>query len=98
MDIDVFAAAHAGQWARLEELSRSRRLTGREADELVGLYRQAATQLSVLRSVAPDPALVSRLSVTLVRARARIARPHDLTWRQVLQFFTRMIPAALYRI
>ena len=57
MDVDVFANAHSGRWQRLRELSAQRRLTGREADELVGLYRQVATHLSLLRSNAPDPAL-----------------------------------------
>jgi uncharacterized membrane protein SpoIIM required for sporulation len=98
MDIDVFAATHRSQWTRLAELSGRRRLTGSEADELVRLYRAGATQLSVLRSTAPDPVLVSQLSVTLVNARARVASPHDLTWRLALQYFTRTIPAALYRI
>lgn len=98
MDVDVFANAHAAQWQRLKELSAQRRLTGREADELVRLYRQGATHLSLLRSNAPDPALVSELSVILVKARARIASPHDLTWSSGVQFFTRTIPAALYRV
>jgi len=94
----VFAVAHAPQWRRLEMLAAQRRLTGREADELVHLYRQAATHLSLLRSSAPDPGLVSELSVILVRARARIASPNTLTWATIAAFFTRTIPAALYRI
>lgn len=98
MDIDVFAHTHRMQWERLQLLSAQRRLTGQEADELVALYRQGATHLSVLRSNAPDPALVSELSVILVKARARIASPHDLTWITVLHYFTRTIPAALYRV
>lgn len=98
MDIDVFASARSGGWHRLDELSAKRRLTGAEADELVRLYRQGATHLSLLRTNAPDPDLVARLSVTLVKARSRIASPHDLTWIQVLAFFTRTIPAALYRV
>ncbi len=98
MDIDVFAHTHRVQWERLSLLSAQRRLTGREAVELVALYRQGATHLSVLRSNAPDPALVSELSVILVKARARIASPHDLTWLSFLRFFTRVMPAALYRV
>ena len=98
MDIDVFAKAHSAQWQRLKELSAQRRLTGQEADELVRLDRQGATHLSLLRSNAPDPALVSELSVILVKARARIASPHDLTWSTGVRFFTRTIPAALYRV
>lgn len=98
MDIDVFASARSAGWQRLQALSAQRRLTGAEADELVRLYRQGATHLSLLRTNAPDPVLVSQLSVTLVKARSRIAGPHDLTWSQVLGFFTRTIPSALYRV
>jgi uncharacterized membrane protein SpoIIM required for sporulation len=98
VDIDVFANAHSAQWQRLTRLSAQRHLSGREADELVALYRQGATHLSLLRTNAPDPALVSELSVILVKARARIASPHDLTWSTALSFVTRTIPAALYRV
>ena len=94
----MFAARHAGQWHRLNELASRRRLTGREADELVHLYRQGATQLSVLRSTAPDPSLVSQLSITLVKARGRIGSPHDAAWRGVARFLVSTIPAALYRM
>lgn len=94
----MFATAHAPQWRRLAQLAAQRRLTGREADELVHLYRQGATHLSLLRSNAPEPALVSELSVLLVKARARIASPHDLTWTAAARFFTRTIPAALHRV
>ncbi|MCA0295090.1 MAG: stage II sporulation protein M [Actinobacteria bacterium] len=98
MDVDVFATAHAAEWARLDQLAAKRRLTGAEADQLVQLYRRGATHLSVLRASAPDPALVANLSVTLVKARARIASPHDVTWRQAVRFLTHVIPAALYRV
>jgi len=98
VDIDVFAARHSGLWRRLDELASQRRLSGREADELVHLYRQAATHLSVLRSTAPDPALVSQLSISLVKARGRIGSPHDAAWRGVLRFIVRTMPAAFYRL
>lgn len=98
MDVDVFANANSGKWRRLEALATQRRLTGAEADELVHLYRQVATHLSLLRARSPEPALVSELSVLLVRARARIASPHDLTLGAVARFFTHTMPAALYRI
>lgn len=98
MDVDVFVAAHGQHWQRLQELSAQRRLTGSEADELVRLYRQTATHLSLLRSRAPEPGLVNELSVLLVKAKARISSPHDLTWISVARFFTRTIPAALYRV
>jgi uncharacterized membrane protein SpoIIM required for sporulation len=98
VDVDVFAAQHQGQWARLKALAKQRRLTGREADELVHLYRQGATHLSRLRTTAPDPSLVSQLSITLVQARGRIGSPHDLSGRDVADFFSRTLPAALYRV
>lgn len=98
MDVDVFANANSGKWRRLEALAAKRHLTGAEADELVHLYRQVATHLSLLRSRSPEPAMVSELSVLLVRARARIASPHDLTIEAVGRFFTHTMPAALYRI
>lgn len=98
VDVDVFVAAHTQQWQRLQQLSAQRRLTGQEADELVRLYRQAATHLSLLRSRAPEPGLVNELSVLLVKAKARISSPHDLTWISMGRFFTHTIPAALYRV
>jgi len=98
VDVDVFAAQHQHQWERLKQLAGQRHLTGREADDLVHLYRQGATHLSRLRSTAPDPALVSQLSITLVQARGRIASPHDLSWRDATRYLTRTLPAALYRV
>ncbi len=76
MDLDAFSAVHAGTWARLEQLSKQRHLTGAESDELVRLYQLVATHLSTVRSTAPDPALVARLSYVLGRARAAIACAH----------------------
>lgn len=63
MDIDVFAATHAREWQRLDDLVRWRRsLTGGEIDELVDLYQRVSTHLSLVRSSGQDPALVGRLS------------------------------------
>ena len=98
MDLDAFSAVNAPRWARLEELSRRGRLTGAEADELVLLYQEVATHLSRVRSAAPDPAVVSRLSDVLGRARAAIAGSHDPSWADVARFVTVSLPAALYRI
>ncbi len=96
MDLDAFVTAHRDDWARLEQLSRQRRLTGAQADELIDLYQRVATQLSVVRSAAPDPALVSRLSTLVARARATSTGSHDPAWRDVVRFFTVAFPAALY--
>jgi uncharacterized membrane protein SpoIIM required for sporulation len=97
VDLDAFVTTHADEWERLERLSRRRSLTGEEADELVTLYQRAATHLSVVRSAAPDPALVSRLSTLVARARAAATGSHDPAWRDVSRFFLRSFPAALYR-
>ena len=55
MDIDAFSAAHRDQWERLDHLVSRRQLTGAEVDELVGLYRSAARDLSRIRTSAPEP-------------------------------------------
>jgi len=97
VDLDAFVTTHADEWDRLERLSRRRSLTGEQADELVTLYQRAATHLSVVRSAAPDPALISRLSTLVARARAAATGSHDPAWRDVSRFFLRSFPAALYR-
>lgn len=97
MDLDAYVSAHRGEWARLDQLSRLKRLDGVQADELVGLYQQVATQLSVVRSAAPDPALLGRLSTLVARGRAAATGSHDPAWRDVARFFTLSFPAALYR-
>ena len=98
MDLDAFSAVHAGAWSRLEALSKQRRLTGAESDELVRLYQEVATHLSTVRSVAPDPAVVSQLSQILARARSAISGGHEPAWGDVARFFVITLPAALYRV
>lgn len=98
MDVDVFLAQHQAQWARCEHLaSRRHRLTGEEADELVALYQRCATHLSVVRSSAPDPALVARLSTLVARARAAVVGAPGGTLADARRFVTVSFPAALYR-
>jgi uncharacterized membrane protein SpoIIM required for sporulation len=102
VDVDVFVAAHRREWERLEELVRrsgrmSGALSGADADELVALYQRAATHLSTVRSAAPDPALVGRLSTLVARARAAVTGAHTPALRDVAEFFTRRFPAAVYR-
>jgi uncharacterized membrane protein SpoIIM required for sporulation len=98
VDLDAFTAVHSPEWSRLEELSRRRRLDGAEADELVRLYQTVATHLSTVRSAAPDPVLVTRLSDLLTRARARIAGANEPAWADVVRFVVVTVPAALYRV
>ncbi len=98
MDLDAFSAVHGSAWERLNTLASRRRLSGAESDELVRLYQEVATHLSTVRSVAPDPAVVSRLSDILGRARAAIAGAHDPALSDVARFLVLSLPAALYRI
>ncbi len=97
MDVDAYTAAHQGQWRRLQQLVRSRRLTGAESDELVSLYQRTATHLSTIRSAAPDPALVSRLSTLVATARAAIGGAQTPAWRVAVRFLAVGFPAQLYR-
>ena len=72
IDLDVFVTAHRREWDRLDELTRhSRSLSGAEVDELVDLYQRTATHLSAVRTSAPDPVLVARLSGLVTRAARR---------------------------
>lgn len=97
MDLDAFVAAHREEWQRLDELVRRRRLDGAEADEILDLYQRVATHLSVVRSAAPDPSLVTYLSSLLARARTRSAGTRTTSWSDTRRFFTETFPAALYR-
>jgi len=98
MDLDAFEQARSADWTRLDQLVRQRRRTGAEADELVRLYQAVAVDLSSVRSAAPDPEMVTRLSMLVGRARAAIAGTHEPSWRDVTAFVMVSLPAALYRI
>jgi uncharacterized membrane protein SpoIIM required for sporulation len=98
MDIDAFVAAHRAEWDRLDALTRrGRRLRGAEVDELVDLYQRAATHLSTVRSSAPDPALVGRLSVLVSRAHGVVTGGQTTATRELVLFVTTRFPAAVYR-
>lgn len=98
MDLDAYTRARTPTWQRLDELTRRRRLTGAESDELVSLYQATATDLSAVRSAAPDPETVTRLSQALARARGRLSGTHAPAWSDVASFVVLRLPAALYRI
>lgn len=98
MDLDVFVSAHRAEWDRLQQLlHRRRHLTGDEVDELVVLYQRTATHLSQVQSSAPDPALISRLTTLVARARSAVTSPRHASWRDAAYFFRAGFPAAVYR-
>ena len=97
VDLDAFVTVHGDEWDELERLVRRRRLTGAEADRLVLLYQRTATHLSAVRSAAPDPVVVGRLSALVARARARLTGSREPVWRDAARFFVASFPAALWR-
>ncbi|MCG5432843.1 stage II sporulation protein M [Mycobacterium sp. MYCO198283] len=98
MDVDAFVLTHRPAWDRLEQLvSRRRRLTGAEVDELVELYQRTATHLSMVRSAAADPAVVGRLSSLVARARSAVTGAHAPLWREFTRFWTVSFPVVAYR-
>ena len=98
MDLDAYVAVHAAEWQRLEQLTRQRRLSGAESDELVERYQQVATHLSVVRTSAPDASLIAHLSSLLSQVRNRASGTRTGTWTGVGLFFVERFPAALYRL
>ncbi len=97
MDLDAYVRERDAEWRRLAELTRRRRPTAAEADELVRLYQRAATHLSAVRSRTPDPVLVARLSGLVLAARAAVVGGRRFSWRPVLHFFTTAFPLEVYR-
>ncbi|MBF6328675.1 stage II sporulation protein M [Nocardia transvalensis] len=97
MDVDAYAYAQRPSWDRLDRLSRQRRLSGAEVDELVALYRRTSQQLARLQSHSPDPELIGGLSALLARARGRVLGTRTDAWLEVGRFFTHRFPAAVYR-
>ncbi len=99
MDLDAFAAVHQEAWDRLDRLSarRPRSLRGAEVDELVILYQQAATHLSVVRSSTSDPVLAARLSRTVARGRAAVTGVGEPPGRELARFVVVSFPAAVWR-
>ncbi|MDH6130581.1 stage II sporulation protein M [Kitasatospora sp. GP82] len=97
MDLDVFVASHRAEWQRLEVLSKRRRLSGEEADELVTLYQRATSHLAQVQAAAPDPTLEGRLTTLVARGRSAVTGSRNSSWRDAGRYFTVSFPAALYR-
>ena len=97
VDLDAYVLERRGEWTRLRTLSRKRRLTPAEADELVLLYQRTATHLSVIRSRSADSVLIASLSQLVVGARAAITGGRRFSWEPLVRFFTTGFPVELYR-
>ncbi|OOB91669.1 stage II sporulation protein M [Rathayibacter sp. VKM Ac-2630] len=98
MDIDALSAARAEHWRRLDELSRKRRLTGDEADELVERYQSASADLAAIASTAGSTATGARLAVSLSRARGRLTGTGEDPLAAISRFAVVTLPAALHRL
>ena len=98
MDLDALTAARQDEWARLDDLSRARRLTGAEVDELVLRYRAASADLADLKTSAGRTPQGDRVSTILARARLRLTGAPENVLRQIPRFFVLQLPAALYRL
>lgn len=98
MDLDAYVGARHDAWQRLEVLVAQRRLSGAESDELLRLYTEVSTDLSTVRSINPDPALVRYLSALLSRARIHTAGARSGSWGVLHRFLVVTFPAALYRL
>ncbi|HEY0699952.1 MAG TPA: stage II sporulation protein M [Micromonospora sp.] len=99
MDVDAFAAEHGPEWQRLRVLLHRprRKLSAAEVDELVMLYRRAATHLSVVQSRSPDPELTTTLTQLVLQARAAVSPSPGFRWATVGRFFTTSCPLEVYR-
>lgn len=97
MDADALTDARRAEWERLDELSRAR-LDGAGVDELIVRYRAASADLADLKTSVGDSPQGAYLSTILVRARLRLTGASDSILTQTARFFTRQLPAALYRL
>lgn len=101
MDIDRFIRTHQPAWDRLGVLTgrasrRVGRLSAGELDELVRLYQQVSTHLSMARTTYREPALTARLTGLVARAGALIYGTRPRTLRAAGRFLADTFPAALW--
>jgi uncharacterized membrane protein SpoIIM required for sporulation len=62
------------------------------------LFQQTAGDLAAVQSTAPEPGLVSRLSILLASARVWMTGAHTPNVKELSRIITRELPAALYRV
>lgn len=98
MDIDALTAARSEEWRRLDELSKKRRLTGDDVEELVRRYRSASADLGELKTSAGRTPTGDHVSSLLARARLAFTGVPDNVFKAIARFFALQLPAALYRL
>lgn len=98
VDADALTDARREEWARLDELSRRRRLTGDEVDELIVRYRAASADLAELKTSVGDSPQGAYLSTILAAARLRLTGAPENIVAQAGRFFALQLPAALHRL
>lgn len=98
MDLDALTAARRDEWERLDRLSRARRLSGRDVDELVTRYRAASADLADLKTSAGRTPQGDYVSTLLARTRLRLTSVRDAPGAALARFVARQLPAALYRV
>ncbi|MBO3662045.1 stage II sporulation protein M [Microbacterium stercoris] len=98
MDLDALQTARRDEWARLDDLSRRRRLSGPEVDELIARYQAASADLADIKTSAGRTPQGDHVSTILSRARLALTGASDNVLRQLPRFFLHQLPAALWRI
>lgn len=97
MDADALTDARRAEWERLDDLSRAR-LDGAGVDELIVRYRAASADLADLKTSVGESPQGAYLSTILIRARLRLTGASDNVLTLAARFFSRQLPAALYRL
>lgn len=98
MDLDALTTARRTEWARLDDLSKRRRLSGEEVDELIARYQAASADLADIKTSAGRTPQGDHVSTILSRARLALTGASDNVLRQLPRFFLHQLPAALYRV
>lgn len=98
VDLDALTSARREEWRRLDELSRTRGLTGPQVDEFVARYQSASADLADIKTSAGRTPQGDHVSTILSRARLRLTGSPDNVLRQIPRFFVHQLPAALYRL
>lgn len=98
VDLDALTSARREEWRRLDELARSRGLTGPQVDEFVARYQSASADLADIKTSAGRTPQGDHVSTILAHARLRLTGTPDNVLRQIPRFFMQQLPAALYRL